>query len=653
MKNFTFIACLCFVTAVYAGNDKRLSDDDFNQTKLNAKIHEADVKSIEIGNNYVFAKDKKLQDLQTKPSEYAFLSKKILSETDLRQMVEMVWKEQLDSIVCAENSTGQKISRQYFKYDEKGNPMKRINSYWNPKTNSWDDAEISEFICDEDGYVISQRAYNAEGTAGQRYDYEYDDRKWGIVMISFTLKQGEWVPNMKGEYVYDDSGNIIQETQFAYDPKSSSSLWIPVIRNKGAWDEYGRQLLYEPYEWDGNNWIGNAVAEKKEYEWDKNGNSTLIISSIWDPEANDWFAYCRREQDFLNSDSQHCTRQEKKFFNKALNNWGGAGEINGYVYHNTKSIIEYDEQGREIHNASYTGHTNNEYTIGAESFTVWTASLSPRTTGTQSVRTSTLYPEGREPYVNDITTERFDAQGNKIYLFEKHIDPTFTELQNYLEYDWVYDNQQREIAFITYNFDKNDNSKKLGVSKQLTVYDEHGNIVEYISQKGQNTGAEDWTNGNYFTYAYDQDSILVEKKAYFWNGVEYFPNWGNGCTYDYSIPISEVNMWPGANTYHKISETQSYTGVDGEWDYTSFKYYYSNISTGLKNRTINESIKVYPKYVDEQLNVIANEDVRVNIYNIQGVLVLTTVDKNINVSNLPYGIYIVEVNKYKTKIVKK
>lgn len=653
MKNFTIIACLCFVSTVYAGNDKQSSKDDLSQAKLSTKLHEADIKTVEIRNTYVFNKDLKTEDLQAQSSEYAFLSKRILSEKELRQMVEMSWKEQLDSIIGVENSTGQKISRQYFTFDEKGNPAKRINSLWDIKTNSWKDAEISEFVCDEDGYVTSQLAYAPDGSDGQRYDYEYDDRKWGTALISFTLKKGEWIPNMRGEYVYDDRGNIIQETQFAYDATSPSSPWTPVIRNKGAWDEKGRQLLFEPYEWDGSDWTGNTVSEKKEYEWDENGNSTLVISSIWDTDTNDWFRYCRREQDFLNSDSQHLIRAEKKFFNKELNNWGGDGEINGYVYHNTKGIIEYDELGREIYNAAYTAYTNNEYTITAELFTVWTALPESQEASMQSVCTSTLYPQDREPYINDITTERFNSQGNKTYVFEKHIGKTQT-LENYLERNWEYDDQQREITYIEYKFDKNDNSKKLGVRKQMSTYDEHGNIAEYKSQIGQNTGADDWVNNTYFTYAYEQDSILVERKAYIWNGVEYFPNWGNGCTYDYSIPISEVNMWPGANTFHKISETQTYTGVDGEWDYISFKYHYSEVKgTGIANRTDDEAIKVYPNPVVDMLYINSKENAEINLYNLQGAKLLNTNEKKIDMTSYPAGLYIIDINGEKTKVLKK
>ena len=311
--------------------------------------------------------------------------------------------------------------------------------------------------------------------------------------------------------------------------------------------------------------------------------------------------------------------------------------------------MEYDEQGRLIYEAAYNGLSTEEYTKGSDIVYDWTATSDG---GTQCVITSTLYPLNKEAYINDLATKRYNAQGNEIYFFEQHIDPMLTTLLNYLEEETTYDDKQNIIEYKTYKFDRNDNNKKLAATRQLYSYDDYNNAIELTTQRGQNTGEDDWVNYTHFTYAYEQDSIRIEEKAYRWDGSTYAPNWGNEYIYDYSIPVSEIIMWSGGNVYHKVLETRSYIGVGDGWDYQSFKYYYSELPTGLTDRNIDKNITVYPTCPDDVLNVVADRDVKVNIYNIEGMLMLTTIDKHINVSHLSAGLYIVEVNGYKTKIVK-
>lgn len=647
MKNLLLIACLCLTSAAYAKDNKQIFKDVSGELKLNMRLHEADIKPVELGSNHFDKKAAATKDLQAESSRHLFFSKTFLNGRELKQMLEEVRTQRFDSIVGTQNSTGAKISRQYFTYDEKGNPVKLINSLWNTTTKTWEETEVHEFVCDEDGYVTSQRAYSVSANSGQRYDYEYNGQKLGISMTLYSYSDGKWTPVQKGEYEYDDRGNIIQETISAYD-KNAPSSWMPVVQNKATWYENNRQRSIEPYEWNGSKWIGNG--EKKEYEWDINGNLTLLNNFIWEKETSTWFNYHRQEQDFKNSDPKLCTRQEKKYYNKALNNWAGVQEYDGYVYHNTKSILEYDEQRRLTYECAYEGHTTDGYTKGSDIVYDWSVTSDG---GTQCVITSTLYPSDKEAFVNDITTKRYDTEGNEVYSFEKHIDATLTDLLNYMEEVTVYDDKQHIIEYKSYKFDRNDNNKKLAVQHQLYVYDVNDNVIEFTAQRGQNTGDNDWVNYTHFTYAYEQDSIRIEEKAYKWDGSKYVPNWGNEYLYDYGTPLSDIIMWPGGNVYHKVLETRSYMGADDDWDYQSFKYYYSELPTGITGRNIDKHITVYPTHVDDWLNVVANEDVKVNIYNIEGMLMLTTADKHIRVSNLPAGLYVVEINGYKTKIVKK
>ena len=105
-------------------------------------------------------------------------------------------------------------------------------------------------MCDEDGYVLSMMAYSK--VSGQRYDYEYNDKKWGISQTYYTYDGSVWTPVQRGEYKYDDRANITEEVISAWDAASES--WTPVIKSIAEYDEYNRMVMLEPYEWNGSEW---------------------------------------------------------------------------------------------------------------------------------------------------------------------------------------------------------------------------------------------------------------------------------------------------------------------------------------------------------------------------------------------------------------
>ena len=126
-------------------------------------------------------------------------------------------------------------------------------------------------MCDEDGYVLSMMAYSK--VSGQRYDYEYNDKKWGISQTYYTYDGSVWTPVQRGEYKYDDRANITEEVISAWDAASES--WTPVIKSIAEYDEYNRMVMLEPYEWNGSEWYGSG--EKKRYVWTEDGtNQTLV-----------------------------------------------------------------------------------------------------------------------------------------------------------------------------------------------------------------------------------------------------------------------------------------------------------------------------------------------------------------------------------------
>ena len=53
------------------------------------------------------------------------------------------------------------------------------------------------------------------------------------------------------------------------------------------------------------------------------------------------------------------------------------------------------------------------------------------------------------------------------------------------------------------------------------------------------------------------------------------------------------------------------------------------------------------------LSLNSNEDAEINVYSVQGAKLISTVGRQVNMSNLVPGFYIVEVNGTRMKIMKK
>jgi hypothetical protein len=100
---------------------------------------------------------------------------------------------------------------------------------------------------------------------------------------------------------------------------------------------------------------------------------------------------------------------------------------------------------------------------------------------------------------------------------------------------------------------------------------------------------------------------------------------------------------------NKISPNHAYS--DGINNYPMYVFYlafadYSNISVGIKNTTVNESVLVYPNPMKKQIFISSQyltKSCMLQLINLQGVIVLQSevnMDKNsVDVDNLPGGLY--------------
>lgn len=255
-------------------------------------------------------------------------------------------------------------------------------------------------------------------------------------------------------------------------------------------------------------------------------------------------------------------------------------------------------------------------------------------------------------YVCDETTEEYDAAGNKLREYIKHVnDAVSRDLQEYQEYVWTYDERGNQLSETSYVPGANG---LVAYIKVEMTYNDKNFKTEQFGWNGQGTGRDDWKQSNHFTYGYDQDTILVSQMCYKYKDGDWMvPSWGNEDVYDYNTPIEDILLWPGGNFYHNMTEQYSYSGNGSGWDYTNQIYYYSAMVPSSIGSINAGGGDVQLHWQGDVLTVVADGEVTVSIYGIGGTKVLSSTEKSIDLSSLPGGIYIVEAGGQKAKIMKR
>ena len=586
------------------------------------------------------------------------------SGTQLHRIPKAQEKQRLDSIVTTVQSTGAPYSKQQFTFDNNNLPIKRVNSLWD-ENKGYYPVEVYNFTWDADGYCLSQSQTSELYGYGLKIEYTYNDRKLGIQQIQSNMNvDGSWTPVSKGEYKYDDNGNIIEEYTYNYD--ADKKTWTPLTHNLATWNENGWMTMYEGYYWDGTEWVGNA--EKKEYTYLTKDKMTQVKSYIWLNDEKQWFWYCNYEQDF--NELQLCTRIEKKFYNREYNDWGGHAEYDGVIYENSKSVLEYYDDGRHMYDQSYSSSEHGVYTLGSD----WTYNWTDLTDGgKQCYQEASIYDENGTKTITGIFVDGYDATGHQNHMLEKQRDWNTGELITDYERDWTYNENGLLLNEHTYSFSEK-GTKPHGDLAVEYIYDANNNLISRVNYM-QKSDSDDGNGGmkpfgapykatdaasiawEYTTkneYAYEQDSILVQNYFYHWENEKWNMSTGERDYYDYSTPLSDIVIWLGYTGYHKMDKMITYIPGSND-DFYVNKYCYSTIQTTDIHSTTptNTAIRVYPTLVDNGFTVEAPAETEVCLFALNGTRLIKTKAGYISTQNLPAGMYIVVAGGTKTKIVKK
>ena len=574
-------------------------------------------------------------------------NKKMMSEKELREFAVATKSFQLDSIIGAGNDGTELLTRQYFTYDAKKFPIRRVNSYWNAATKQWDPAEYYNYIWDEDGYCLMADVYNDQ--SGQRYEYQYNDRHLGIMQIQSVYANGVWTPQQRGDYKYDDNGNITEEIISEWIPATSE--WKQLVKNTAVWDHLNRQTEFAHYEWNGTEWIGTGEKKIFQYYGDRNDMYTLNGWYIWDETTKDWFWYMKRYFEW--NEKNQCTANGDQYFNKDTNDWDGCYEWYGKKMYNKRTVINYDAKYR-ITDETYSEchEIGADYTPMSDIIRTWTDLPDG---GAKEIVDTRVLRNNREPWDENIVKQDsvlkiYDANGNVTFDEEWHIRGVSGPLYRYQKKEMTYDANGFLASERMYTQNRQNDEEWLPASGGDYVNDKDGNVLEHSTLRWDRND-NNWVNGNRFVNKYDH-GIQTEQLAYRWSGTDWTPNWGTGQFYDFDVPVNDLVLWPGGDFIYKLDEVRSYTGAGNEWVYMANVYHYSKVNdpNGIEGIAADSNIRI--GYANQTVTVEGEGELMTNIYDTAGRCIVSTNESSIDLSAYPAGLYIVKAGDASKKIVK-
>ncbi len=128
----------------------------------------------------------------------------------------------------------------------------------------------------------------------------------------------------------------------------------------------------------------------------------------------------------------------------------------------------------------------------------------------------------------------------------------------------------------------------------------------------------------------------------------------NGGTMGSSVELYKIigggHTWPGAPFTIGVTN-QDFKASEKIWLF--FRKYHLNQFVGVNEYSMNDDITIYPNPASELIYVSINGNVKIQVYDMNGKMLIETNSTQIDISSLDKGIYFVVINNNKNKSVKK
>jgi len=385
--------------------------------------------------------------------------------------------------------------------------------------------------------------------------------------------------------------------------------------------------------------------------YNENGRQTQQVLFTWNEQTADWAFFIKTELAY-NKNNQ-LTSDCRYFWSSSSNQWASFYE----------GTTRYDEQGREIESTTINQNMfSGQWQSKMVSTTTYNDTLSSTTTTGYSWDKSTSQ---WKPITK--TEKQFDTKGLptaiSYYYWDNEQNP-YLQKQEYYTY-----NQRGYITSYVFYIDNNFDGFLEGV-KTENEYNENNRKIRSL-ESYQNSFEGNWYLQNETQFAYDAYGNTISEMSYdlSWADYEKVGRKKKLITYDYTHQVNELCA------YSNEVET-SYGGqlptscTEYAWDLenndwqtvpvNTTQYHYSPY-TATAPPEINNKLEVFLDpvgnllYVDDkEVSLLGtSREKPVRVYNVSGLLHISSGARIINVSELPKGLYLVNVNGQTRRVMKR
>ena len=536
----------------------------------------------------------------------------------------------LDSLISVKPD-GSFYSKQIFNYSPAGKVTEQRDYLYDAATQSWKISNHYVYTWYDNGYLKSDEQITSKGSAIKN-EYKYNEQNLGIEKITLRRADAnsEYVNYRKGEYDYDERGNMIIEDISAW----TNGEWVLNSKTDASYDENNYRKTIEIWKLKNGVLIGT---DKQDTEYNKAGLNTLLISYSWERKEGRKFDPFARMTNIFMKDTIAVT-QDIDYYNLDDNAWtGNFKDRNGAERYNIHASKEFDDRDRVTLSFSEK-LIGDEWFRGSNSDYVYTDNADGSYT---CVKTNKLRSvENPEYRTNEIVTTKVDAQGRTVYYFDDFL------ANKKLSSEWTdtYDSKGNNLGREEFKYDANGN--RYNYIKSENTYDEWGNIIETYNWKGEavNSDIKDtWVYSSRFTYNYEMDgTVRTDKRRYKYvaDTDSWVNDFGDGADFDFSVPVSDIVVPTGYNAEYMQTAKYNYKGNGDGWDTTKFTYYYTHDKeTGVNDIVSKDSTLTFS---NNTLHVNGGTIIDNTVYTTDGMIVYNGHNAEEDLSDLGAGLYIIK-----------
>lgn len=443
----------------------------------------------------------------------------------------------------------------------------------------------TEYVLDSIIYYQFINEYDSILHSKTEYIY-FGTEEYHRIKYVWDDVSGSWVNAEKNIWIFDENENLLEYWRINWN--ESSNEWVNDIKIVSEYNIQGQETLYVYYKGDeiSGEWK-NYI--KEEYTYDGNGNMTLDYLWMWDEDLNDWLGSFYAEMVYNNLNL--LTERTGYFWDTSINDWSES----------YKSEYEYD---------------NNDYLIVRKEYN-WSMFLNSWSLDYKSEYT-------------------YNSSGNPELIMSYYsLDNGLTWMNNH-KTEKTYNADNQEILSVSYSWE--DNTQEWIYSSKFELnWDEFGNRSmekRYIWEIELN----EWQLMNDSERSYFDEFTMQSIEVYSYNYVL------EQLTGDYRF-LYEVN----SDIKYTIRHEWVWDVELSQWIFDTKGFYYYTTFTNIEN--LNDTrFEIYPNPVINELTLKQEnpEPVIYSIYSLNGSLLLdgntSGQIKNINVGNIPKGIYIISID---------